>query len=339
MLCGSCSDPASPVVLPRSFFFTRAYLLSPIHLALFRVSIPSRRILCANRDEYLARPTVPAAFHSFGSHTHGDDDGRVLSGRDVSAGGTWLGLAPSAGRVALLTNITEAPQTLPSSRGALATAFLLAEPDTPLDALYPPAAQYAGFNLLLLCAQWAPDEPRRLHFPHASLLTNNGARGEVVARALRPEERVCGGVSNAAESVGGGPWPKVVEGRGLFAEALAAADADTSAAPADAEGQDTSLSERLFALLRTTAVPPPRARAELRESICVPPIAVPVGADGGTSYYATRLATVLLVRRDGAGVFIERDVWRVDGGGGGVELAAPGDGERRFRVRVEAPGP
>lgn len=72
-------------------------------------------ILCANRDEYLARPTLPAHFHSFeampksatlndgGPAALGDKDrGRVLSGRDKLAGGTWLGVSRPTGRVALL---------------------------------------------------------------------------------------------------------------------------------------------------------------------------------------------------------------------------------------------
>lgn len=73
-------------------------------------------ILCANRDEYLARPTLPAHFHSFEALTTpapSNDNvpavqvdvksrGRVLSGRDVQAEGTWLGISQSTGRVALL---------------------------------------------------------------------------------------------------------------------------------------------------------------------------------------------------------------------------------------------
>jgi uncharacterized protein with NRDE domain len=64
------------------------------------------RILCSNRDEYLARPTAGAHFHSFepGPATLPPDSttsGRVLSGRDLRAGGTWLGLNRS-GRVAFL---------------------------------------------------------------------------------------------------------------------------------------------------------------------------------------------------------------------------------------------
>ena len=69
-------------------------------------------ILCANRDEYLARPTLPAHFHSFEALTTPapvvQDDlkskskGNVLSGRDVRAEGTWLGINQSTGRVAFL---------------------------------------------------------------------------------------------------------------------------------------------------------------------------------------------------------------------------------------------
>ena len=52
------------------------------------------RILCTNRDEYLARPTQNACFH-------GPDNG-ILSGIDLQAGGTWFGIN-RAGRVALLS--------------------------------------------------------------------------------------------------------------------------------------------------------------------------------------------------------------------------------------------
>jgi hypothetical protein len=86
-----------------------------------RSSLPSANrgggsILCANRDEYLARPTLPTHFHSFEALTTPaapndtvpavQDDlkskGKVLSGRDVRAEGTWLGISQSTGRVALL---------------------------------------------------------------------------------------------------------------------------------------------------------------------------------------------------------------------------------------------
>lgn len=61
------------------------------------------RILCTNRDEYLSRPTENAHFHSFGLGPEGSSQASfVLSGRDLQAGGTWLGLN-RAGRVAVLS--------------------------------------------------------------------------------------------------------------------------------------------------------------------------------------------------------------------------------------------
>jgi hypothetical protein len=60
------------------------------------------RVLCTNRDEYLARPTAPAHFHDFGSVEQSPSGtGHVLSGRDIVAGGTWLGITRS-GHFAML---------------------------------------------------------------------------------------------------------------------------------------------------------------------------------------------------------------------------------------------
>ncbi|KAJ7813097.1 NRDE protein-domain-containing protein [Mycena leptocephala] len=275
-------------------------------------------ILCANRDEYLARPALAAAFHSFDSDSNSSspsDAHRVLSGRDTQSNGTWLGLTPSTGRVAVLTNITEPPQSLPSSRGALAPAFLLAEPRTPLDTLYPPDASYAGFNLLVLEAEWeASSSPPsqsaaataaaslRVHFPHASLLSNGGAGGRIASRPLFPAERASGGLSNGLHvgGDGGDAWPKVVHGRALFAQAVKAHDE----ALRDA---DAALAGRLFALLRTTAAEPVRTREELRRTVCVRPLEI----RAPPAHYATRTASVLLVRRSGEALFVERDVWRL----------------------------
>ena len=58
-------------------------------------------ILCTNRDEYLSRPTMTAQFHSFGHEAESDEEAKVLSGRDLRAGGTWLGMN-RFGRLALL---------------------------------------------------------------------------------------------------------------------------------------------------------------------------------------------------------------------------------------------
>jgi uncharacterized protein with NRDE domain len=68
-----------------------------------------------NRDEFHARPTAPLANWT---------DGRILAGRDLEAGGTWLGV--SAGRFALVTNLRVPGYPKPgmASRGALVTDWL-----------------------------------------------------------------------------------------------------------------------------------------------------------------------------------------------------------------------
>ena len=52
-------------------------------------------VVAANRDEYHARPAAPAHWW--------DDTPGLLGGRDLTAGGTWLGV-DSTGRFAALTN-------------------------------------------------------------------------------------------------------------------------------------------------------------------------------------------------------------------------------------------
>ncbi len=92
-------------------------------------------ILAANRDEFLDRPAAPAHFW--------DDAPHILAGRDLRAGGTWLGITRS-GRFAAITNyrdLRRAPVGGPS-RGQLVRAAL----ETDID---PEATRvFEGFNLL-----------------------------------------------------------------------------------------------------------------------------------------------------------------------------------------------
>lgn len=103
----------------------------------------SHLIVAANRDEFYARPTAPMAWW---------EGGRLLAGRDLQAGGTWLGVTPD-GRFAALTNHRDPSKTRPdrATRGLLPVRFLEGDHAAGafLDALRPEAGRYNPFNLLV----------------------------------------------------------------------------------------------------------------------------------------------------------------------------------------------
>ena len=101
-------------------------------------------LIAANRDEFHARPTRPAA--------QWDDAPAVYAGRDGLAGGTWMGVTTS-GRFALVTNFREPGKHLnpAPSRGALVEDFLrgTATPAEYLAQTHASDQAYNGFNLIV----------------------------------------------------------------------------------------------------------------------------------------------------------------------------------------------
>jgi len=74
-------------------------------------------ILIGNRDEFHGRPS--AAFAAW------DDGSGIVAGRDLQAGGTWLGVHAPSGRVVVVTNVRgAAPDPAKESRGALVVDML-----------------------------------------------------------------------------------------------------------------------------------------------------------------------------------------------------------------------
>jgi uncharacterized protein with NRDE domain len=168
-------------------------------------------VVAANRDEFYARRTASADF--WPAHPH------VLAGRDLEAGGTWLGITRE-GRFAALTNYRDPASHKPNapSRGGLVADFLIgtASIDTYLDTLS--AADYNGFNLLL------GDGQRLVAFSNIS-----GQRHELAPGIY--------GLSNHLLDT---PWPKVGAGKAALTAALAALPDETA----------------LFRLLRDDTRPP-----------------------------------------------------------------------------------
>ncbi|KAG8214389.1 NRDE protein-domain-containing protein [Butyriboletus roseoflavus] len=274
-------------------------------------------ILCSNRDENLSRPTEPACFHTFGGQLEPGQQTNILSGIDVKAGGTWLGVSRT-GKLALLTNITEPYNTFASSRGYLLSSFL-SSPSSPsleddVRSLIPPDARYAGFNLMLL----APASASFSFSFDALYVTNHGGGGPITYRALTDAQRHRGGLSNGIDGHGADEWPKVQHGVRALKDLL-----DTLS-PSTPEGQ---LTERLFDLLTWRSSQPPRDRSELKNTIQVEPINV------ANDVYGTRLSTVVLVKRSGEVFFTERDRWKLNDQGRPI-LADPSS-QRVFHFKME----
>jgi uncharacterized protein with NRDE domain len=152
-------------------------------------TIPGYRlILAANRDEFYERPTRAARFW--------ESDPSLLAGKDLVAGGTWLGVHKN-GRIAALTNYRKMNSHNPDarSRGHLATSFLQSRlpAEEFLSAIADPE-NYNGFNLLAGDAQ---------SFYHYSNITNHST----------PIEPGIHGISNALMNT---PWPKVEKAKQEF---------------------------------------------------------------------------------------------------------------------------
>jgi uncharacterized protein with NRDE domain len=101
-----------------------------------------RLLLLGNRDEFHERPSAPLA--------HWDDAPDVIAGRDLQAGGTWMGLSRH-GRASVITNVREPKADHGGlSRGLLVSDYLhgdIAAVDH-AQALLATAPAYRPFNLL-----------------------------------------------------------------------------------------------------------------------------------------------------------------------------------------------
>jgi uncharacterized protein with NRDE domain len=152
----------------------------------FRPQTEEPLLVAANRDEFHARASAQADFWQ--------DEPHILAGRDLVAGGTWLGCSRQ-GRFAALTNFTRDPSaTFPKSRGALVSDFLAGSQSVKDYALGLKGDDYAGYNLLLF------DGSRLLY------TTNIAQIGQPRSRLLPAGDY---GLSNAEL---GAPWPKCVDG-------------------------------------------------------------------------------------------------------------------------------
>lgn len=220
-------------------------------------------IIGANRDEDYARPAAPAHWW--------DDAPGVFGGRDLTAGGSWLGMHRN-GRYALVINQPARPPEPrhTASRGALVRDWVAGGGDLPqgyLERVRAREAEYAGFTLVVGAA---------------------GARGPegVTAPPGRAgaQWRLAEGITALSNSPREEPLPKALWLERQLQFLLAEDEPDL---------------ERLFAALGR------------REPVVAPDDARRIGQLRATPFlvgqrFGTRASTVIAVDRDGRCRFVER---------------------------------
>ena len=227
-------------------------------------------VLAGNRDEAHARPTAALA--------RWPDAPDILAGRDLEAGGTWLGVT-DAGRWATVTNVRAPSAVHPDrrSRGALVADFLRgdASPEDYARRVQAERGAYNGFNLLV------------------------GDRADVwIASSRRDAGRLAPGLYGLSNDTLDTPWPKLTRGRDAFAHALRT----ERLGPQDLLGfladetlaDDADLPETGVGLALERALSPLFIRGPR---------------------YGTRASTALILGRDGTGSITEK-TWGPDGAPG-----------------------
>jgi uncharacterized protein with NRDE domain len=216
-------------------------------------------IVAANRDEFYNRKTAPANYWPDYPH--------ILGGRDLQAGGTWMGMTKS-GKIAMLTNYRD-PKNIKAdapSRGFLVSDYLAkdVEATSYIDSLHP--ANYNGFNLILgdVDNLWYIS-----NYKDGITKLDNGLYG----------------LSNHLLDT---PWPKVVRGKMRLAPILGKSDLTTE-----------ELMEFLYDTeLATENLPDTGVSPELEKALSSMFIKTP--------NYGSRCSTVVLVDKENHVKFSER---------------------------------
>ena len=150
-------------------------------------------VLAANRDEFFIRSTAPARWWP--------ELPGLLAGRDLEAGGTWLGIT-RGGRIAALTNYRGPSRKLRNdhtrSRGELVTGFLAG--DAPAE-LWLDGLDYAAYRPFSLLAGSVED------LWWTSTMTDEATR-------------ILPGIHALSNRLLDTPWPKVVRIRDATEQAL-----------------------------------------------------------------------------------------------------------------------
>jgi uncharacterized protein with NRDE domain len=223
-----------------------------------------RLIVGANRDEWHDRPAAPA--------TWWHDHPQILAGRDLKAGGTWMGVARS-GRFAAVTNFRDPSdkKSTARSRGELVSGFLLADesPEAFLSAIKPDAHDYNGFNLIV--------------GDSASLAYFSSRTGLIMI--LEP------GVYALSNHTLNEPWPKVKQAKSALDAIL------------QAKMPEEARQMAIYAILSDNTVAPDMTLPDTGVGIEWERVLSPILIT--TPQYGTRTSTILSMTDGGAMSFVE----------------------------------
>lgn len=217
-------------------------------------------VVAGNRDELHARPAKPLARWDHPSH--------VLAGRDLQAGGTWLGVSEQ-GRFALVTNLRGygAPEPGRPSRGELVTD-LLAGKGHYADLRNAELSDFNPFNLIVA-------DHRRARF-----LSN---------RPKSVRSLLAAGIYGLSNGALDEPWPKTMHLKARLLDWIVSS---------------ARRPEVLLDSLREESLPGVGVRSAVPSDVPQEPALSPIFIRNPV--YGTRCSTVVAVNDQGRGVIIER---------------------------------
>lgn len=220
-------------------------------------------VIAANRDEYYDRPTASADFWK--------DAPDLLAGRDLQAGGTWMGITKK-GKIAAVTNYRDpaSNKSYVPSRGSLVSNFLLGQtnPEKYVENLIQSSNSYNGFNLII-------GEKEQFFW-----YSNRGG----LAQGLSP------GIYGLSNHLLDTPWPKVKRSKEALKRLLSTK-----------ENLDP---EAIFDMLRDTLIADDKSLPNTGVGLEWERILSPIFISSPT--YGTRSSTVLLLDRQDRVTFMEK---------------------------------
>jgi uncharacterized protein with NRDE domain len=211
----------------------------------------------------LVLATAPAAFW--------DEVPHLLAGKDLRAGGTWLGITKQ-GRIAAITNYRDPAtnKTNAPSRGKLVTGFLLGQesPKHFLEGLAQEKDRYNGFNLII------GDNDQLYWF-------SNRADGA---------HKLSSGVYGLSNRLLDTPWPKVTRSKDAMARLISE--------------QESLSQDGLFHLLRDRTVAGDNQLPDTGVGTAWERILSPIFITSPT--YGTRSSTIILIDQQNFITFTEK---------------------------------